>query len=632
MKFLSLKNLAQNALVTIKRFPFEVLFALAGTIAANIFVQNKFIDDEGLYWRIIMSANLGLLLTFSATLFTESKSFGPPLKLICKVAGCLIGVGTFFIIDPQKESLDYIRFFVLSICFHLLVSFAAFTSKRKIQGFWQFNKSLFLRFLTSMLYSGVLFLGLIVALQAIRFLFGLSLGSNTNLILFIWIAGIFNTLFFLAGVPASINTLDEDFSYPKGLKVFTQYVLIPLSIIYVLILLAYEVKILIEWNLPKGTVSNLIMGYSVFGILSILLVHPIREETENKWIKTYTKSFYFLLIPLLILLFVAVGKRVLPYGITIPRYYLVTLGFWLLFTTGYFLLSKKQNIKVIPISLCIVAFLSIYGPFNAFKISNYSQMQVLIKTFKKYDAVEDGCLVPIHNTSLTSKDGNKAVEQLNYLVNSQGLEAVQAYIKKDLAPITDSLNSLRDSSDRKAPIARYELSAKKARWIKNYLGLSKYSGLYWDGSEIGKEADDLPKNFHVCVKHKYVTDITGFDYSMELKDVYGDVYTDTIGNLKIKQEVLNKNVWVLTVNNKKVSFNLPELLNSAIKASGQKREKIEDRSLINYLLTDDQLTFNKEIPGYLIALKINNIEYNYYKTEGYSISGGLSANFLIKKK
>ncbi|MGY4537471.1 hypothetical protein ACVW0P_001890 [Mucilaginibacter sp. UYNi724] len=632
MKFPSLKNLAQSALVTIKRFPFEVLFALAGTVAANVFVQNRFTNDGGLYWRIIMSANLGLLLAFSATLFTESKSIIPALKTIFKVAACLLGIGTFLIINPQKEPLDYIRFFVLSICFHLLVSFAAFTSKGKIQGFWQFNKSLFLRFLTSILYSGVLFLGLIVALQAIRFLFGLSLGSNTNLILFIWIAGIFNTLFFLAGVPASINALNEDFSYPKGLKVFTQYVLIPLSTVYVLILLAYEVKILIEWNLPKGTVSNLIMGYSVFGILSILLVYPIREESENKWIKTYTKSFYFLLIPLLILLFLAVSRRVLPYGITIPRYYLVTLGFWLLFTTGYFLLSKKQNIKVIPISLCIVAFLSIYGPFNAFKISNYSQMQVLKKIFKKYNAVKDGYLIPIHNASLTSNDGNKAVEQLNYLVSSQGLEAVQAYIKKDLAHITDSLNGLRDSSDRKAPIARYELSAKKVRWVKNYLGLSKYTGLYWDGSEIGKEDNDLPKNFHVSVDHKYVTSVTGFDYSMELKDVYSDVFTDTIGNLKIKQDVTNKNIWVLTVNDKKVLFNLPELLNSAIKASGQKGEKVEDQSLTNYLLTEDQLTFNKEIPGYLIALKINNIEYNYYKTEGYSISGGLSASFLIKKK
>src|SRR6185437_825577 len=159
--------------------------------------------------------------------------------------------------------------------------------------------------------------------------------------------------------------------------VFTQYVLIPLASVYVVILLAYEVKILIQWSLPKGLVSNLILRYAVFGILSILLIYPLRNQEENKWIKTYARSFYFLLIPLLALLFLAVFTRILPYGITAPRYFLIVLAGWLLFITFYFLLSQKQNIKVIPVSLCILALLSVYGPQSAFSVSRYSQMHLL---------------------------------------------------------------------------------------------------------------------------------------------------------------------------------------------------------------------------------------------------------------
>ena len=42
----------------------------------------------------------------------------------------------------------------------------------------------------------------------------------------------------------------------------------------ILILIAYEIKIIIEWQWPTGWVSELILWYSVVGILSLLLLHP----------------------------------------------------------------------------------------------------------------------------------------------------------------------------------------------------------------------------------------------------------------------------------------------------------------------------------------------------------------------
>jgi membrane-bound metal-dependent hydrolase YbcI (DUF457 family) len=167
-------------------------------------------------------------------------------------------------------------------------------------------------------------------------------------------------------------------------------VLIPLATVYVVILLAYEIKILVQWELPKGLVSNLILGYAVFGILSLLLVYPIREQEENKWLKTYARSFYFLLIPLLGLLFTAAGTRIFRYGITEMRYFLIVLACWLLFITVYFLVAKKQNIKLIPISLSILTLLSIYGPQSAFQVSMYSQRRILVEVFKKNNAFKNG--------------------------------------------------------------------------------------------------------------------------------------------------------------------------------------------------------------------------------------------------
>src|SRR3546814_18791287 len=128
------------------------------------------------------------------------------------------------------------------------------------------------------------------------------------------IAAIFNTSMFLAGVPE--RTLQSDQIYPRTLQIFTQYVLIPLVSVYVLILLAYELKILVQWDLPRGWVSNLIIAFAVAGVLSLLLVFPVRHSTGNKWILWYGKVFHWLLLQLAALLFLALGTRLADYDRT----------------------------------------------------------------------------------------------------------------------------------------------------------------------------------------------------------------------------------------------------------------------------------------------------------------------------
>src|SRR5690606_34732880 len=126
-----------------------------------------------------------------------------------------------------------------------------------------------------------------------------------------------------------------------------QFVLIPLATIYLTILLAYEIKLIAEWSLPKGIVSSLVLGYAVYGILSILLVYPIRYDEGNRWISTFSKWFYLLLIPLIVVLALAVWQRVDQYGITESRYVLIALSLWLAGITIYFLTDRQQNIRVI---------------------------------------------------------------------------------------------------------------------------------------------------------------------------------------------------------------------------------------------------------------------------------------------
>lgn len=557
MKFPSLKTLAESFISTLKRYPFELLFALIGTIAGTIEVELRHLNrvHEGWLMRGIMIANLGLLLSLSATLYTQSREIAKRNTFLIKLGAALFAALLIFIIDPTAREADYIRFFLICLAFHLLVAFAGFTAKGQLNGFWQFNKTLFLRFLTSVLYGVVLFLGIAAAIGATNFLFNFNFEWDTYAILWVWIVGMFTTTFFLAGVPVDLRSLDDDLSYPKGLKIFTQYVLIPLSSIYVLILLAYEVKILIKWSLPKGLVSNLILSYAVFGILSLLLVYPIKDRDGNKWIKTYARSFYFLLIPLLILLFVAVGARVFMYGITEWRYFLIALACWLLFISVYFLAFKKQNIKLIPISLCILTLLSVYGPQSAFSVSMYSQRRILVHFFEKNNALKEGKFLSVDSTKVSIKDGNHAVAALQYFISKYDLSALQPYFYKNLRTVSDSLEKLKHKNFTASDwYSKYELREVKYEWAKTQLGLGHFEPYNFPNNDIEKISDDYEFNVASSIK-----DISG--YNLNFSPGYTvDSLDDSLNSIRFSHRTLVNKVSVLTINNEVFRFDPADVI------------------------------------------------------------------------
>ena len=235
------------------------------------------------------------------------------------------------------------------------MAIAPFLGAGEINGFWHYNKTLLLRLLTALVYSIVLNSGLSLALAALDHLFGINVPGKRYGELVILIIGLFNTWFFLTGVPEHLDSLDTLTDYPKGLKVFAQYILFPLVAVYLIILYAYLVKILIVWDWPQGWVSKLILGFSTSGILSLLLLYPIRDRVENVWIKTASRWFYVVMIPIVIMLFPALWRRISEYGFTEVRYIGVALGVWLAAIVVYFIFSRLKSIKVIPGSLCAVS-------------------------------------------------------------------------------------------------------------------------------------------------------------------------------------------------------------------------------------------------------------------------------------
>jgi len=423
-KLPSLQNVLSAIQKTVLRFPLEIIAAISGTIFALILNEISYNHpNREFYQKAIMSSSLCLVLFLSVSLFFISANKNKILRFVTSlILGSLVVAFVFSFRDEITQT-EFQQFFVLNIALHLLVSFAGFLPKKYNQDeFWEFNKQLFLRILTAGLYSVVLYCGLALAILAVEKLFKFDFYDNIYLYIFLAIAGIFNTIFFLSGIP-EINNEEANLqlNYPKGLKNFTQYVLLPLISLYLVILICYEAKILITLSLPVGWVSYLVLAFAITGILSFLLVHPIANENGNLWMRTFSRWFYFLLIPLLGLLFWAILYRIDLYGFTHERYYVLLLSIWLAVVVAYFLIQKHPKIKFIPISMCIAGLFSIVGPQSANSVSKCSQLS----RFENY--LQKG-----KNTKLTFEEEQELSSIVYFLDRNYGVEVMLPYADKKL--------------------------------------------------------------------------------------------------------------------------------------------------------------------------------------------------------
>jgi len=391
----------------------------------------------------------------------------------------------------ELDLIYVIRSLILTLAFHLLVSFIPFLMKGELLGFWEYNKQLFVNLLTAGLYSGVLYAGLSIALLAIDVLFKVELPGEIYAKLWVFMAGIFNTWFFLSKFPADFKDLNNQILYPKGLKLFTQYVLLPLVTIYLIILYLYEVKILIEWELPVGWVSYLVIAFSISGILALLLVYPLQKV--NKWVSIYTKSFYWALFPLIILFFMAIGKRIIDYGITENRYFLILLALWLLGISIYLLISKLRDIKMIPISLAVISLLSILGPWSAFNISKHSQFSRLTEILAKNKLLENGKIIQLKDT-ISFEDQKEISSIVSYIVDMHGTDVLGSIFAKPMTEIIDSTTS------------SYEITNK----LLEEMDLKYISR--WDQA--------ASNYFSYYYSEKETFEVKGFDYLMNINLYY----------------------------------------------------------------------------------------------------------------
>lgn len=471
MRFPDLQDVVAVALATLRRFP-ATLISAAAACGISLTLIDSGQDFEGLV-RALLAAILGIALMFSveSTLGGPAAEGAEPSGLRDRgqrfrwpaTAVAAIGLFAFgWLSGTWSEPHLFERFAQLLLAFHLLAAFAAFIGTDEENGFWQFNRSLFLRFWTATLFTGVLFAGLAVALVSIEALFNVDIDEENYARLFVFMALLVHPWMFLAGIPRDLDTLEKERSYPQALKVFAQFILVPLVTVYLAILTAYLVRVVMTQEWPSGWIGWLVSSVSVVGTLALLLVHPVREDEGNGWVRGYARWFWVALMPSIVMLFFAIGKRISQYGFTERRYFLLVLAIWIAVVSVWFAFTRSRRIRFIPVSLSVVALLGFVGPWGAYTVSERSQVRRLTSILESAGATTFP-VAPGTELTADNETARQVSDILRYLLSTHSVASASRVV--ELPAGSDSLDVFGYRPERSA-LARETAEALGMRYFE----------------------------------------------------------------------------------------------------------------------------------------------------------------------
>lgn len=437
--FLKLSAISTSLKKAFLKFPFSILVGISASILFIILIENDF-QVDGILGKLFLTFFLAMPVFTSVRLVGIKYQWSWNWK---EGLMQLLGLGVLLIYFwslPERDIFDdnitvIFRFLGLLTFFHLLISFLPYINSNEDGDFWEYNKQLFANWLIGAFYGLIIFLGLALALLALDNLFGVEIKGIRYAQLFGILAGIFHPIFFFSTFPEDFKFSQEERFYDKIFANLSQYILIPLVLLYLVILYAFGTKILVTWNLPQGWIASLIMWMAVIGILTYLLQYKLTDRIKGSLSRFFHKNFWMMFLPLIALIAVAIARRIGDYGITEPRYIVVNVTVSLFIITVLNLLLnkvfKRNNIIWVPMVLAFFTLITILGPINAMKLSEKSQVGRMVEILNKADLMEEG-KIKFEREALSDSLKREIESIFDFLDDRNKIELLSPFLSEEI--------------------------------------------------------------------------------------------------------------------------------------------------------------------------------------------------------
>jgi hypothetical protein len=423
MKFFSgIKSILSGLYGSLKRFPLTIIMSIS--VAVTLITLSETKPAEDTLAKIAMVLALGIPLSLCIKLYFEKRNEENTYKIFIGYALALLFQILYYVLFIKDfEMVSVTRYVGLSVALYLAFVFVPYLPNR--DNIEMYSIKLLTNFFITIIYSVVLFGGLSAILFAIDSLLGITIQGEVYYYTWLCVVFIFAISYFLAGVPLKHEEALPS-NYPKLLRILLLYIVMPLITAYTIILYIYFAKIIITTQWPVGLVVNLVLWYSVITAIVLFFITPVKEE------KNWPKKFFILMpkaiLPILAMMFVSIWIRVNAYGITENRYYVILLGLWVTFIMLYYSFIKRYKNIFIPLTLSLLAIISVFGPLSSFSISKMSQNNRLENLLIKNNMLVENQLQP--STAISKEDKSQISSILGYFNRNHSLKEVE-YLPKD---------------------------------------------------------------------------------------------------------------------------------------------------------------------------------------------------------
>ncbi len=409
---------------SVERFPETLFVTLLLVIMIIVRTHMDYDNPNGLYIEKIMMALAILMpITTGLKLATEKWRLNLIRRLVLNAVAVVLA-GIYYMIIPDSLN-EYFMIRCMALFAMLFIGFFVVPYFYNRKGLAQYILYLYGRFFLTALYAGVIFGGISMMIFTIESLFNLNFNENIYFDLFIILAGVFGVTFFLGSFPE----IDEDVelsSYSKIFKTLFLYIVLPIVSVYTVILYAYFVKILIEFELPQGLIGNLVLWYATVSVLTLFFVRDLKDEVP--WLERFMNIYIPLMIVPIVMLFIAIGIRIDGYGITMPRYFVVSLAFFLAFALA--IMRVKKTDTSVPVILMLIAFIGIsfFGVFSGYSVTLTDQNARLETMFIEY-GLKDANGNFIARPELDEMKKVEVSDQIQFLTRNYEIEEIKALPK-----------------------------------------------------------------------------------------------------------------------------------------------------------------------------------------------------------
>lgn len=367
-EFFTRQTITKNLRTCRKRFPATICFTVALTLFLLFLTwADTYEMSKRLKFAIGYYLSAGSVLTLSLRLWGEEVKQWQN-RLIAQIAAhALLAADIFYLLLMPDE-----RFGLESGLAHASILTALcltlcvwpFFRERDDIASWNFTRQVvshaFVAIFIGLLMTG----GLSLLTASLTALFGIKVEKEVYCTIWILCTQLLGTLLFIGRIPYGGQKHDPTIYPSVFLNKVIRFLFLPLLGCYLIVLYGYAIKILIEMQLPDGWITKLVTTL-MFGCLCVEAgLYPSIRQNGYPFEKAVSRWLPMLILPMVILMSIAIGRRIADYGITVSRLYVLALNAWFYFACIGLFLNRARRIHWISISFATLFLLVSALPLN----------------------------------------------------------------------------------------------------------------------------------------------------------------------------------------------------------------------------------------------------------------------------